>query len=105
MDLAELLLDGTDGRAVATSGDYNTRLPGGRNHCFDPRTGQSVSHWRSVTVLAADTTSADADSTALFVMSPVEAGEFCAAHPELGVLAVDAGGRTMRTDAFPAFVA
>ena len=95
----------SDGRAVATSGDYNTQLPDGRNHCFDPRTGQAVSHWRSLTVLAADATTADAYSTALFVMSPAEAGEFCAGHPNLGVLAVDADGRVMRTDAFPAFVA
>ena len=94
-----------DGRAVATSGNRHARSLLGGGHCFDPRTGRIVRHWESVTVLADDATTADALSTALFVMAPDEAGAFCAVRPELGVLAVERGGRVMRTGSFPPFVA
>ncbi|HYD29974.1 MAG TPA: FAD:protein FMN transferase, partial [Azospirillaceae bacterium] len=62
-----------ENRAVATSGGYGTRFDGqGRfSHLFDPVTGRCVSYWLSVTVLAADATTADALSTALSVV-PVE---------------------------------
>jgi len=51
--------------SVATSG--NSERPG---HVVDPRTGRSVVGSFSVAVLAPDATSADALSTALFVMGP-----------------------------------
>ncbi|WP_029007341.1 FAD:protein FMN transferase [Azospirillum halopraeferens] len=62
-------------RAVATSGGYGTRLdPAGRFvHLFDPRSGRAEPRWASVTVLAADATTADALSTALSVLPEDEA--------------------------------
>lgn len=51
---------------LATSGDYERFfIHEGRRYChiLDPRTGWPVSHWRSVSVLAANTTSAGALST------------------------------------------
>ena len=44
-----------DGRALATSGDYERYLVvDGRRYChlLDPRTGWPVTHWRSISVLA-----------------------------------------------------
>jgi FAD:protein FMN transferase len=80
-------LDGTQGddgtpmvipladRAVATSGGYATRFePSGRHHhLFDPRTGESGRHYRTVTVVADDASTADALSTALYVTAPERA--------------------------------
>jgi len=57
--------------AIATSGSYGLFFePTGRHHhLFDPSTGRSANHHRSVTVLAPDATTADALSTALTVLS------------------------------------
>lgn len=51
---------------LATSGDYERYfIHEGQRYChvLDPRTGWPVSHWQSVSVLAANTTSAGALST------------------------------------------
>ena len=60
-------------QALATSGGYGTPLdPAGRyTHLFDPLTGSASPRWRSVSVRAADATTADALSTA-FSLMPVE---------------------------------
>ncbi|CDM25104.1 Nitrous oxide reductase maturation periplasmic protein NosX [Castellaniella defragrans 65Phen] len=60
-------------RALATSGGYGTPLdPAGHfTHLFDPHTGQATPRWRSVTVRAADATTADALSTA-FAQMPAD---------------------------------
>ena len=64
---------------MATSGDYrNYREVGGKrvSHTIDPRTGRPVSHGlASVTVLAADSATADAWATALMVLGPEEGFE------------------------------
>ena len=67
----------TDGRAIATSGDYRNfyRDENGelRAHIVDPRTAAPIGHAvASVSVLAADCTTADALATALFVLGPDE---------------------------------
>jgi len=58
-------------QALATSGGYGTPLdPAGRHtHLFDPRTGRAQPHHRSVSVLAATATMADALSTAFSNMA------------------------------------
>ena len=58
-------------QALATSGGYGTPLDaaGLYTHLFDPRTGTATPRWRSVSVRAADATSADALSTAFSLMS------------------------------------
>lgn len=67
----------TDGRAIATSGDYRNfyRDENGelRAHIVDPRTAAPVGHAvASVSVLAGDCLTADALATALFVLGPDE---------------------------------
>ena len=67
----------TDGRAIATSGDYRNfyRDENGelRAHIVDPRTAETVGHAAaSVSVLANDCLTADALATALFVLGPDE---------------------------------
>jgi thiamine biosynthesis lipoprotein len=62
-----------DGRAVATSGDYQrfAMIDGVRyHHILDPRTGQPVRGLRSVTVIAPNCALADAWATAAFVLGP-----------------------------------
>ena len=67
----------TDGRAIATSGDYRNfyRDETGelRAHIVDPRTAAPAGHAvASVSVLARDCLTADALATALFVLGPDE---------------------------------
>ncbi len=65
-----------EGGAIATSGDYRNFFErGGRrySHTIDPRTGRPVEHTlASVSVIADSAMTADALSTALMVMGPVE---------------------------------
>lgn len=58
-------------QALATSAGNGTLLdPAGRiTHLFNPHTGQATPRWRSVTVRAADATTADALSTAFSYMT------------------------------------
>ena len=59
-------------RAIATSGGYGTPFDrlGRFNHIFDPATGGTSRRYRSVSVLAASATAADALSPAFCVMPP-----------------------------------
>jgi thiamine biosynthesis lipoprotein len=58
--------------AIATSAGSGTPFDasGRHHHLFDPATGRSANAWAQVTVRAADAETADALSTALFVMAP-----------------------------------
>jgi thiamine biosynthesis lipoprotein len=70
--------------AMATSGDYrNFRHHDGRRyaHIIDPRSGRPIAfRGISVTVLAPTCMEADALATALLVMSPKTAYDWCEAH-------------------------
>jgi FAD:protein FMN transferase len=55
-------------------------------HIVDPRTGQPVRAWGSVTVVAADPTAADAVSTALLVLGPEAGARWAESRVDMGVL-------------------
>lgn len=61
-------------RSLATSGGYGTVFDaaGRWNHLIDPRSGRSSPARRSVSVVAAEATVADAASTALSLLPPAE---------------------------------
>ena len=74
---------------MATSGNYENFvvIDGKRyGHIVDPRTGRTVDHVLSVTVVAPTATGSDALSTALFVLGPESSRELNAMLP--GVRAV-----------------
>jgi thiamine biosynthesis lipoprotein len=62
------------GDCIATSGDYMRTFTEDRrfHHIIDPRTGYSPTHTSSVSVLAPTAMDADALSTAVLVLGPVE---------------------------------
>jgi thiamine biosynthesis lipoprotein len=78
--------------AVATSGTYER----GR-HVLDGRTGRPAEGLVSLTVVAADLTTADATATAAFAMGPAGIG-WADAQPGCLVYAVDAGRRVHRSE-------
>lgn len=65
-------------------------------HILDPRTGEPVAAWGSVTVVAADALAADALATALFVMGPQKALAWAEQHPDVGVLVLESGADGIR---------
>lgn len=86
-------------RAVSTSGQREHSLRAGSRtigHIVDPRTGEPVATSASVTVIAADATSADALSTALLVLGLEGASRYARAHPEVGVVWLEPTGRDIR---------
>jgi thiamine biosynthesis lipoprotein len=88
--------------AFDTSGDYERffEVDGVRyHHIVDPETGWPARASRSATVLAPDATTADALSTALFVLGPERGKAVLAAHfPGVEAVWVDAGGRVAATN-------
>jgi len=76
-------------RALGTSGTsfQYFRHKGRRyGHVIDPRTGWPAEGVLQATVLAPTAAQADALSTALFVMGPDAAEQYCRAHPEIGAI-------------------
>ncbi len=65
---------------------------GGRRygHILDPRTGWPAEGQTCVSVIAPTAAEADALSTALFVLGPAKAREFCQRRPDIGVVLVSA---------------
>jgi len=89
-------------RALSTSGTAEQSFEqGGRRygHILDPRTGWPASCNALVSVAAPDAATAEALSTAFFVMSGDEVREYCLAHPEVAsiVLAAAADPPSDRT--------
>ncbi len=76
-------------QSIVTSGDYERffEFEGKRyHHILDPQTGYPASRCMSVTVLAGDATTADAWSTALFVLGPGEGLKLVEATPGVEAL-------------------
>jgi len=90
------------GRSLATSGDYATSFSTDfrANHIFDPRTGRSPAELASVSIAAESATTADALSTAVFVLGP-DAGLELVRKFDADAFFVLKNGRTLATDNFP----
>lgn len=92
-----------DGRAIATSGDYEQYFEedGVRyHHIVDPATGFPAHGLQSVSVLAGDATIADAISTAVFVLGAEKGLEFLHDYPDIEGLIVDEHGVEHSTPGF-----
>lgn len=82
--------------AFDTSGDYERffEVDGKRyHHIIDPKTGYPAERSRSATVLAKDATTADALSTALFVLGPKKAMALVEKTPGVEAVLVGADNR------------
>lgn len=86
-----------ENQGVATSGDYERyfTLQGKRySHLIDPRTGRTCQNIpASVTVIAPDSTTADALSTAIFVLGPEEGIKLVEEIPGVETLIILEDGR------------
>jgi len=92
--LAEIYLSD---QALSTSGSatQSFRHQGRRfGHILDPRNGQPAERVLSSTVIAPDAATADALSTAFYVMGVDESLDFCRQHSELGAILVHEGTRS-----------
>lgn len=88
--------------ALATSGDYERffELDGQRYcHVLDPRTGKSVTHWRSVSVLAPLAVAAGSCTT--IAMLKQAAGNGFLNDSGMAYLAIDAQGKIMHNEISP----
>ncbi len=85
-------------QAIATSGGYGTPFDssGRHHHLFDPRTGKSANHYRSVSVVAPDATTADALSTGLSALPPEAALRVVEDCPNVGALLLRPDGALIR---------
>ena len=78
--------------AFSTAGDYARSYVVGKrryHHIIDPHTGYPATASRSVTVWAADATTADAVDDAVFILGPKAGLELVEATPGVGVVIVD----------------
>lgn len=93
------LLDG----ALATSGDYERFFitPEGRRccHVLDPRSGQPVTHWQSVSVVAPVCAAAGAMATIAMLLG-AEGAAFLR-RQGVAFLAIDTDGRVESNETFP----
>jgi thiamine biosynthesis lipoprotein len=81
--------------SAATSGQSERQLVVGGTavgHILDPRSGQFVPAWGSVTVVSADPMAADILATALFVMGPDAAMAWAQERQDVGVLTLEVVG-------------
>jgi thiamine biosynthesis lipoprotein len=91
--------------AIVTSGDYEKMVViGGKryHHIIDPRTGKPTDRCISVTVIAADAMTADAYSTAFFVMGPEKGLALCERLPGVEAFFIDVNHKTYCSSGFPA---
>lgn len=88
-----------ENRCLATSGDYETAFCDdySRHHIVNPRTGDSPGELASVSVLAPTAMSADALSTALFVLGAKRGMDFLRGYPGTDALLILKDGRRLTT--------
>jgi len=88
-------------QAVATSAGSGTPFTqdGRAHHLFNPTTGRSANTYRSVTVIAAHATVADALSSAIYVAPRAEAARLLRAGGGIEARLVDGSGRVQRVRA------
>jgi thiamine biosynthesis lipoprotein len=99
------LISFTD-KAIATSGDYESFFTSDYRYHYiiDPMTGISPPDIASATVLAEDTTYADALTKACFVMGKDEALSLIESLPGVEALLIDKEMKGYRTSGFPAAI-
>ncbi len=92
-----------DRRCLATSGDYETRFAENfqHHHLFDPRSGYSATELASLSVVAPTATTADALSTAAFVLGPEQGMQLIEATPGADAYYITKDGRTGSSPGFP----
>lgn len=92
-----------DGRAVATSGDYESTFSADfrDHHIFDPRTGRSPTELASATIVAPTALEADALSTAAMVLGSARFLELAESLEGVDALFVDKQGGRIATPGFP----
>jgi len=91
-----------ENRCLATSGDYETAFAEdfSQHHIVNPRTGRSPEELASVSVLAPDAMTADALSTALFVLGVERGQELLREFPATDALIITKNGRRIATAGF-----
>lgn len=92
------------GGSVSTSGnsERGIRVDGERlGHILDPRSGEPVPDFGSLTVWTSDPLAADCLSTGLYVMGPEPALAWAAAHPGVEVLVLRPRGERLEALASP----
>ncbi|PPQ32613.1 thiamine biosynthesis protein ApbE [Rhodoblastus sphagnicola] len=96
-----------DGRALATSGDYETYFTPDfvNHHIFDPATGHSPTELASTSVLAPTALQADGLSTAFMVLGAERALALAATLPGVDALLIGKNGQTWQTPGLPALTA
>jgi thiamine biosynthesis lipoprotein len=78
---------GDQSTATSAASERFIEIDGERyGHILDPRTGQPVPAWGSVTVVASDAMVADLLSTAFFVMGPEDGLKWAVTFDDVGVL-------------------
>lgn len=98
---------GMDGRALATSGDYELYFTPDfvNHHIFDPKTGHSPLELASTSVLAPNALQADGLSTAFMVLGAERALALAATLPGVDALLIGKNGQQWRTPGLPALTA
>lgn len=96
-----------DGRALATSGDYEvTFAPDfSQHHIFDPATGGSPTALASASVLAPSAMAADGLSTAFMVLGAERSLALAARLPGVDALLIGKDGQRWRTPGLPVLAA
>ncbi len=82
--------------AISTSGDYERYFEEGGvryHHIINPETGDSVRDIRSATIIADDSTTADALSTSIFVLGIKPGMDLINAMPNVSAIMVDKHGK------------